>query len=145
MKKFFRREEGFTLIELLVVVAVLGILATLAIPRLTGVTEKARLVVAKQAIGSMKTGVEMYFVEHNSYKGLDTGTSKVSATSVISQYIDYNSLPSDWAYFIEATDTTFTIKAVGKESSVNANLGVRINQNNKIEITRDGGKTWTSE
>lgn len=145
MKKFFRREEGFTLIELLVIVAVLGILATLAIPRLTGVTEKARLVVAKQAIGSMKTGVEMYFVEHNSYKGLKTDPGKVTDASAISKYIDFNSLPRDWEYYIDATDTTFTIKAVGKDGSVNANLGVKINQSNKIEISRDGGKNWKSE
>ena len=46
MTKFRKRLQGsagFTLVELIVVIAVLGILAGIAIPRLTGVTDKARL------------------------------------------------------------------------------------------------------
>ena len=131
MKKFLRREEGFTLIELLVVVAVLGILAALAIPRLTGVTEKARLAEAEQAIGSLKTAAEMYFVENNSYAGLNK--------EKIKEYIDWNSLPANWTYSIEDVGkTTFTIKAVCKEGSANEKLGAKINEKNVIAITRDG-------
>ena len=138
MKKFFRREEGFTLIELLVVVAVLGILAALAIPRLTGVTDRARLAEAEQAIGSLKTGAEMCFVERNSYASLDSGGGELrTSNSTIKDYIDLNSLPANWEYYIEATDTTFTIKAVGENGSVNANLGASINQNNEIFISRN--------
>ena len=143
MKKFFRREEGFTLIELLVVVAVLGILAALAIPRLTGVTDRARLAEAEQAIGSMKTGVEMYFVEHNSYTGLNTDPNNVTDGSAISQYIEFTSLPSNWDFMITADATTFTITATG--TGVNANLGARINQANVLEITRNGGTNWNAK
>ena len=46
--------RGFTLVELMVVIVVIGILASLAIPRFMGVTEKAKLSefkpVLKQAI-----------------------------------------------------------------------------------------------
>ena len=130
MKKFLRREEGFTLIELLVVVAVLGILAALAIPRLTGVTEKARLAEAEQAIGSLKTAAEMYFVENNTYEGLDE--------DAIKEYIDWDSLPANWTYSIEdVSKETFTIKAEGKAGTANANLGAKINEKNEIYTTRD--------
>lgn len=134
MKKFLRREEGFTLIELLVVVAVLGILAALAIPRLTGVTDKARLAEAQQAIGSLKTAAEMYFVEKNTYAGLDK--------SAIEEYIDWDSLPANWTYSIEVKEdgTGFTIKAEGEKGSANEKLGARINEKNEIYTTRDTTK-----
>jgi len=146
VKKFLRREEGFTLIELLVVVAVLGILAALAIPRLTGVTERARLAEAEQAIGSLKTGAEMCFVERNSYASLaSTDLLDKDSKSTIGEYIELKSLPDGWTYSITATDTEFTITALGEDGSVNANLGAKINQDNVIEITRDGGTTWNSK
>ena len=47
MRRFFTNRTGFTLIEVMVVVIILGILAAIVVPKLTGRTEQARKVKAK--------------------------------------------------------------------------------------------------
>lgn len=43
MRKMLNNKKGFTLIELIVVIAILGILAAVLVPRVTGFTESARV------------------------------------------------------------------------------------------------------
>lgn len=101
MSKFRRalvNNKGFTLIELLVVIAVLGILAAIAIPRLTGVTDKARTSEAVSALGSIKTALEMYSVENNGDypEAQDNGTVD-DFDAVVSGYLDgYDESAQTW-------------------------------------------------
>jgi prepilin-type N-terminal cleavage/methylation domain-containing protein len=106
--------KGFTLIELLVVIAVLGILAGIAVPRLGGVTDKARTSEASSALGSIKTSLELYSVEQvdNSYPD-----SQASFDTAMRQYIDnYSDNTSeyngnlDWTVTYNGSgDTGFTV------------------------------------
>jgi len=73
--------KGFTLIELLVVIAVLGILAGIAVPRLTGVNEEAQIAEAKSALRNVQTGVEVYFAVENELPA-DLTTAGDSAKAV---------------------------------------------------------------
>lgn len=68
MKKLKRR-KGFTLIELIVVIAVLGILAAVAVPKYSGMKDKAREAVDLENMASMQRAVDLYYAEHDKYPG----------------------------------------------------------------------------
>jgi type IV pilus assembly protein PilA len=65
--KTLKSAKGFSLVELMVVVAIIGILATMAIPQVTKFMAKARQAEAKLLLGSMYTAEKGYYVEHSTY------------------------------------------------------------------------------
>ena len=73
MSKLIKRNKGFTLVELIVVIAVLGILAGIAVPRLTGVQDKARYAAGEALLANLKTPLELYRVESGGYPEVKSG------------------------------------------------------------------------
>lgn len=62
-----KTKKGFTLIELLVVVAIIGILATIAIPQFAKYRVRAYNSAALSDLRNLKTDLEAYYVDHFSY------------------------------------------------------------------------------
>lgn len=58
---------GFSLIELMVVVAIIGALAAMAIPRLTGATTAAKEARIQADLATIGTAVELYYTKHGTY------------------------------------------------------------------------------
>jgi prepilin-type N-terminal cleavage/methylation domain-containing protein len=63
----FSNKKGYTLVEILVVVVIIGVMASLIMPRLTGQTEKARVAEAVNILSAMRRGQEAYFNENSDY------------------------------------------------------------------------------
>ncbi len=61
-----RAKKGFTLIELLIVVVIIGILASIAIPKFSNTKEKAYIASMKTDLRNLITAQEAYFSDNNS-------------------------------------------------------------------------------
>lgn len=67
-----RNQKGFTLIELVVVIAILGLLAALAIPRLTGTREKANRSTIMADLRTIESAIAIADAENDDFTDLPT-------------------------------------------------------------------------
>ncbi|TDX53035.1 type IV pilin protein [Orenia marismortui] len=75
-----KKEEGFTLIELMIVVAIIGILASIAVPKFAGVRNKAKVSAVQGDFKAIQSALSIYYTEKGAYP-----TSGVA--SALSAYI----------------------------------------------------------
>lgn len=61
------RESGFTLLELIIVIAVVGILATIAMPALKNVPRKANEAVLKTNLHTMRDVIDQHYGDKGKY------------------------------------------------------------------------------
>ncbi len=68
------KANGFTLIEILLVVAIIGALAAMVVPRLTGRAEKAKAATAKADIrANIATALKMYEIDMGVFPTTEDG------------------------------------------------------------------------
>lgn len=67
------RQRGFTLLEILVVVMILGLLISLAAPRILGRTDEARVTKAMADIKAIETALGMYKLDSGRYPTTEQG------------------------------------------------------------------------
>lgn len=69
----FNRQKGFTLIEIMVVVVILGILASVVVPRIMDNPDKARAAKAKHDIQALESALDVYRLDNYKYPTTDEG------------------------------------------------------------------------
>jgi prepilin-type N-terminal cleavage/methylation domain-containing protein len=89
------RERGFTLIELMIVVAIIGILASIAIPTFTAFASKSRKVEARLAIDKLTKDIRIF---HGSKSTLPPDTNVMPDTAACGRPSNKtpSTVPADW-------------------------------------------------
>jgi general secretion pathway protein G len=68
-----KRSAGFTLIEIMVVIVILGVLATLVVPRIMGRPDEARAAAAKNDVRQIMNALKMYQLDNGKFPATDQG------------------------------------------------------------------------
>jgi general secretion pathway protein G len=67
------RQRGFTLIEIMVVVVIIGLLATLVLPRVLGRQDQAMIAKAKADIQALSSALKLYKLDNFNYPSTEQG------------------------------------------------------------------------
>jgi prepilin-type N-terminal cleavage/methylation domain-containing protein len=97
--------RGFTIVELLVVVIVIGVLASIAIPKFSNQKEKSYMAQMKSDLRNLATAEEAYFYDSTTY------------TSVLADLKNFNGSQSVTITIPEATGKGWSAEAAHTQST----------------------------
>jgi general secretion pathway protein G len=102
--RMIRGSRGFTLIELMIVVVIIGILATLLVPRIMDRPEEARRIKAKTDVKTIESALKLYKIDNGNYptteQGLEALMKKPETTPIPKKwkeggYLEGSGVPKD--------------------------------------------------
>ncbi|MCC5791019.1 MAG: GspG family T2SS major pseudopilin variant LspG [Legionellaceae bacterium] len=132
------KQKGFSLIEIMVVVVILGILASIVVPKIISRPDEARVVKAKQDVLSIQNALDLYRLDNGFYPSTDQGLAALveKPTSspeprnwqVYMKSIPHDPWGRDYIYLNPGEHSeidVFTLGADGKPggSGINAEIG----------------------
>ncbi len=89
-------QKGFSLIEIMVVVVILGILASIVVPKIMSRPDEARAIKAKQDILSIQEALDLYKLDNGFYPSSDQGLN-----ALVQKPTDAP-LPSNWKPYLKS-------------------------------------------
>ena len=89
-------QRGFSLIEIMVVVVILGILASIVVPKIINRPDEARVVKAKQDVLSIQNALDLYKLDNGIYPSTDQGLKALVEKPTS------NPIPNDWKQYLKS-------------------------------------------
>ncbi len=91
-----RLQKGFSLIEIMVVVVILGILASIVVPKIISRPDEARAVKAKQDVLAIQNALDLYKLDNGFYPTTDQGLI------ALVEKPSSNPAPRDWKQYLKS-------------------------------------------
>jgi prepilin-type N-terminal cleavage/methylation domain-containing protein len=123
MRAIIGNNKGFTLTELMIVIVIIGVLASIAVPKFRGVTTRAKVVEFKPILSQIYSLQENYYTETDSYT---SDLSLLNFDDPKAKYFTFT-VESDSSTFTAIATCTGDIKGDGGESL--KGMKVTIDQN----------------
>jgi general secretion pathway protein G len=124
--KNVKKEKGFTLIEILVVVMILGLLISLAAPRLIGRTDDAKVVKARADISAIEQALNLYKLDSGEYptseQGLEALVEEPTSGDIPRNWRDGGYLervpldPWNGQYLYAADGRSYVLRSLGADN-----------------------------
>src|SRR4051794_41921760 len=76
-----KQDKGFTLVELLIVIVILGILATVTVFAVRGITNKGQTSACQADLATVQTAVETYYAQYGNGSIATTGWTNGAAAA----------------------------------------------------------------
>jgi len=95
VKEEIMNQRGFTLIEVLVVIIILGLIAALVVPRITGRVDEAKVEATKIQMRAIKDALEQYKLDNGIYPTTEQGLK------ALIEMPNTPPLPSRWRPYLD--------------------------------------------
>lgn len=137
LKRMLKNQKGLTLIELLVVVVILGIIAAIAIPSVTGLIDNSRKDAHVANAQQMISSARLYFASNPDEEEVDLMTLE---DGYIEPMVDPDTDGSYPSGQVSVDNGTYSVLLQGNERYVGLEGRAEINQTNlDRDSVRDGG------
>jgi type IV pilus assembly protein PilE len=127
MNKFRKLQKGFTLIELMITVAIIGILASIALPSYQNYVKKGKAAEATGTLADLRIRMEQCFQDNRSYAGCAAFCAPTTGA------VNFT-----YACAAAPDALTYTINATGVAARGMTGFAFSINQDNAKTSTYDG-------
>ena len=84
------RRAAFSLVELVIVVTIIGILASIAVPRMTQASANATSNALQATLMNVRKAIDIYYAEHGKYPGYVPGTTTPDNARFTDQLLLYS-------------------------------------------------------
>ncbi len=86
---------AFSLVELVMVVTIIGIIAAIAVPRMSAATSRATANALQATLTNVRKAIDCYYAEHGKYPGYTPGTDTPDGDKFVDQLLMYTNVAGE--------------------------------------------------